>query len=509
LTLYFASRRPGGYGENDLLVTTRETINDDWSIPVNLGSTVNNSAGDDGPYISADGLALFFHSNRPGGHGGYNLWVTTRQTVNDPWAPPDNLGPTLNGSGNATRPHMSADGLSLHFSSNSLGGFGHTDLYVSRRVTVEDEWGPPVNLGPTVNSTARDFSSWISADGLWLFFDSERPGGSGDRDLYVTTRATTDDEWGTPVNLGPTVNSAARDSGLNISPDGRTLYFHSDRPKADRVYNLWQAPIIPIVDLNGDGIVDAADMCIVVDNWGTDNKLCDVGPMPWGDGIVDVQDLIVLAEHFLPVFPAHWELDETEGSIAYDSVGDHDGTLNGNPLWQPAGGKIAGALEFDGIDDYVSTPFILDPAKGSLSTFAWIKGGAPGQVIISQTDGIGGTGETWLGADPSGGKLVSGLVPPPAGRFVPQPLESQSIITEGQWHHIGFVWDGSYRFLYVDGIEVAKDAAAQIPLKSSDGGLYIGADKTLDEGTFFSGLIDDVRIYNVALSAEKIAALAQ
>ena len=110
---------------------------------------------------------------------------------------------------------------------------------------------------------------------------------------------------------------------------------------------------------------------------------------------------------------------------------DHDGTLNGNPLWQPAGGKIAGALEFDGIDDYVSTPFILDPAKGSLSAFAWIKGGAPGQVIISQTDGIGGTGETWLGADPSGGKLVSGLVPPPAGRFVPQPLESQSIITEG------------------------------------------------------------------------------
>jgi len=104
---------------------------------------------------------------------------------------------------------------------------------------------------------------------------------------------------------------------------------------------------------------------------------------------------------------------------------------------------------------------------------------------------------------------VSGLVPPPAGRFVPQPLESQSIITEGQWHHIGFVWDGSYRFLYVDGIEVAKDAAAQTPLKSSDGGLYIGADKTLDEGTFFSGLIDDVRIYNVALSAEKIAALAQ
>ena len=67
--------------------------------------------------------------------------------------------------------------------------------------------------------------------------------------------------------------------------------------------DIWQAPIIPIVDLNIDGIVDAADMCIIVDNWGTNNSLCDIGPMPWGDGIVDVQDLIVLAEHLFEEFP--------------------------------------------------------------------------------------------------------------------------------------------------------------------------------------------------------------
>ena len=67
--------------------------------------------------------------------------------------------------------------------------------------------------------------------------------------------------------------------------------------------DLWQAPIVPIVDLNGDAFVDAADMCIVVDNLGTDNSLCDVGPMPWGDGIVDVKDLIVLAEHLFEEFP--------------------------------------------------------------------------------------------------------------------------------------------------------------------------------------------------------------
>jgi hypothetical protein len=104
---------------------------------------------------------------------------------------------------------------------------------------------------------------------------------------------------------------------------------------------------------------------------------------------------------------------------------------------------------------------------------------------------------------------MTGLVPPPAGRFVPQPLVSDSGVTGDQWYHVGFVWDGSYRTLYMDGTEVAKDAAAQNPLKSSDGGMYIGAGKNLDAGSFFSGMIDDIRIYNLALSAEEIEELAR
>jgi len=81
-----------------------------------------------------------------------------------------------------------------------------------------------------------------------------------------------------------------------ISPDGSVLYFERGR-------DMWQSTITPIVDLNVDGIVDSADMCIIVDNWGTDDPLCDIGPMPWGDGIVDVQDLIVLAEYLFEEFP--------------------------------------------------------------------------------------------------------------------------------------------------------------------------------------------------------------
>jgi hypothetical protein len=260
----------------------------------------------------------------------------------------------------------------------------------------------------------------------------------------------------------------------------------------------------PLLDFNGDGIIDIEDLVILIESWGTDNPLCDIAPPLHGDGVVDVLDLEVFMsswgqEVIDPALVARWKLDETEGSVAEDRAGDNDGALHGEPQWQPAGGKKAGALAFDGIDDYVSTDFVLNPLDGAFSVLAWIKGGSPGDVVISQTDGIGGSGETWLGTEPSSGRFMSGLVPPPAGRFIPQPLKSESVVTDGQWHHIGFVWDGAYRSLHVDGIEVAKDTAAQNPLKSATGGLYIGAGKTLDAATFFSGLIDDVRLYDRAV----------
>jgi L-ascorbate metabolism protein UlaG (beta-lactamase superfamily) len=210
---------------------------------------------------------------------------------------------------------------------------------------------------------------------------------------------------------------------------------------------------------------------------------------------------------YSPLF-AYWKMDETEGNIADDSAGDFDGTLHGGPAWLPADGKVAGALQLDGVDDYVSTPFVSNPANGTFSVFAWVRGGAPGQVIISQADGAG-AGEVWLGADAPAGGLMSGLVPPPAGRTATPALKSDFVITDGQWHHVGFVWDGSRRHLYADGVEVAEDTAAVAPPKSSDGGLYFGAGGTLDAGTFWLGLLDDIRIYNQALGAAEVEDLAR
>jgi len=331
--------------------------------------------------------------------------------------------------------------------------------------------------------------------------------------MWATTRKSIDDDWEPAVKLGLNNPAGGYIYGPALSHDGSTLYFSASSAWGGFGNDdFWQVKFIPIVDLNGDGIVDAADMCIMIDNWGTDEPLCDIGPTPFGDGIVDVQDLIVLAEHlFEEVFPieliAYWKLDEEEGNIAYNSIGDNHGVLNGEPLWQPTDGMIGGALQLDGINDYVETGFALNPAGGAFSVFAWIKGGAPGQVIISQTDGPG-TGQIWLGADPSDGKLMTGLAPL-AGRTPAQPLVSESVITDGEWHHVGIVvTEPGVRNLYADGIRVAFDTQP-VELPSSDGALKIGTSKDLDSTSFFSGLIDDVRIYDMALTAEQIAALAQ
>ena len=300
LELYFTSDRPGGSGGSDLWVAMRETIEDPWGTPVNLGPTVNSPYNEGSPSISPDGLALYFDdypNPRPGGVGGVDIWVTTRPTVSDPWGTPVNLGPTVNSGGRDGGPSISADGLALFLYSNRSGGYGVNDIWVARRPTTSDPWSTPVNLGPPVSTSSGACCPSISADGRTLFFGSRRPGGQGGTDLWVTTRASVSDPWGTPVNLGPTVNSSSGDDGASISADGLMLFFGSDRPGGLGSIDLWQVSIVPVVDLNGDGIVDSADMCIMVDHWGTDESLCDIGPMPWGDGIVDVQDLIVLAEH--------------------------------------------------------------------------------------------------------------------------------------------------------------------------------------------------------------------
>jgi predicted phosphodiesterase len=278
--------------------------------------------------------------------------------------------------------------------------------------------------------------------------------------------------------------------------DGRAFGFRLWRVDSPNSASHQFVPLAPDLDFNDDEIIDAADVAIMLNHWKQDYALCDVAPPPYGDGIVDVEDLVLLAEHLFEDYrmAAYWKLDETAGSLARDSgMSGADGTIHGDPIWRPEGGQVGGAIELDGRDDYIITPFVLDPGKITFSAFAWVKGGAPGQVVISQRGTPGGA--NWLCAGSSDGSLMSELKG--TGRWDHPWLVSESIITDGNWHRIGLVWDGSERILYVDDIEVAKDT--QAGLASWQEGVHLGAGKALEAGSFWSGLIDDVRIYNQAV----------
>jgi len=251
-----------------------------------------------------------------------------------------------------------------------------------------------------------------------------------------------------------------------------------------------------IVDFNGDYVVDIEDLLMLIEYWGQDNPMYDIAPPPFGDGVVDVTDLEVLMSHWGqemddPHLLAHWKLDETEGDIAYDSGAENDGIVLGSPVWKPEGGQVNGALEFDGIDDVIIVRPVLNPQDGPFSVYAWAKGGAPGQTIMSQQGGA-----NWVQTD-ANGALMSELTNS-GSRTTGIPLYSESVITDGNWHRLGFVWDGSQRTLYVDDIVVAEDTLPNLVGVSK--GLQIGASSNLEPGAFWSGLIDDVRIYDRAVA---------
>jgi len=496
LTLYFHSDRPGSAGGWDLWFASRTSTEEPWGEPVNVGAPVNTSHVDIMPALSADGLSLYFTSDRPGGHGGMDLWVSTRVSISATWGEPVNLGPTVNGPEWEARSSISADGLSLYFASNrEKVGTPYSELeyiYVTKRSTTSETWGTSIRLGPTINSGLTHDSArpWISADGQILFFSSDRPGGLGDLDFWFARRIGDEEEWGPAANLGTPLNTPGSNRGISLSPDGRMLYVPSSRLGGLGNRDMWQASIEPVVDFDANGKVDAQDMSVLVDHWNTSDPLCDIGPSPFGDGVIDFQDLKVLSEYLDPGMGriAHWKLDEAEGDVAYDSVGSDHANVHGGAVWQTDAGVLDGALAFDGVDDYMAPMTILNPQDKPFRILAWIKGGAPGQVIASQTSDEFTPGWTYLAADLSDGTLMTELL------LVNMPLDSGVVIMDNEWHEVGLEWDGECRHLLVDGAEAAVDEVT-LPALGSTGYLNIGTGKDMEPGSFWSGLIDEVRVY--------------
>ena len=162
----------------------------DWSEPVNLGPTVNWPLGEWFSSVTKDGLSLYFTSDGcvvptptcRQGYGGWDIFVSQRDTLDDPWGPPQNLGPAVNTPYDEGAPAISHDGHSLYFSSTRPGGFGGNDIYVSRRHNKRDDfgWQLPENLGSGVNTTANESGPDVFEDEgtglITLYFDSNRSG---------------------------------------------------------------------------------------------------------------------------------------------------------------------------------------------------------------------------------------------------------------------------------------------------------------------------------------------
>ena len=271
-----------------------------WSAPVNLGPAINSTFNDQQPAISPDGLSLYFTSNRLGGLGGFDMYVSQRASVDDPWGAPLNLGPALNTTFDEGNAAFSRDGRLLFFQTKRLPSFGGIDIFVAQRDNPHDDfgWQPAVNLGPAINTAFDDQGPYyfeddvrgtrqlyfasarpglggndiyvseqmadgsfgpatlvtelssllnesdpsIRHDGLETFFQSNRAGSIGTTlDLWVATRGSTADAWSTPVNLGSTINTASAEQNAYLSSDGMTLFFASDRPGGSGLLDLYMS----------------------------------------------------------------------------------------------------------------------------------------------------------------------------------------------------------------------------------------------------------------------------
>ena len=215
----------------------------DWSAPINLGPTVNSVFLDRAPAISKDELSLYFGSSRPGGFGGEDIYVSQRETPDSEWGPPVNLGPIINTLANESVPAFSRDGHLLFFSSGRPGGSGGVDIWVSRRQQTHDDfaWEPAENLGAGVNSLSTDAGpSYFDNDEVGvpqLYFNSNRLGGSGS--IYVSEQAA-DGSFGPAVLvLELSLGDGARAS---IRHDGLEIFFTSTRPGSiANSQDLWVA----------------------------------------------------------------------------------------------------------------------------------------------------------------------------------------------------------------------------------------------------------------------------
>jgi len=205
---------------------------------------------------------------------------------------------------------------------------------------------------------------------------------------------------------------------------------------------------------------------------------------------------------------AHWALDESSGTTAPDSAGLADGTLINGPVWQPGFGRLQGALEFDGVDDYVDLG-TLDVEEGTgLTISAWINADDFDQDdgrIISKANGTRGSSHYWMLSTINETALRFRLR---TGSSTTTLKSDTGLLQPGVWYHVAATYDGSTMRIYKDGVEVVSTGKSGAVAIDPTVSVAIGNQPDGAGERPYDGLIDDVRIYNRALTQIEISALA-
>jgi outer membrane protein OmpA-like peptidoglycan-associated protein len=208
-------------GQEDLYLSKK--VNGEWQEGQPI-TAVNTPYNEGAQSISADGKLLAFTiCNRPGGLGSCDLYFS--EYKNGKWTPVENMGAPVNSSAYESLPSLSADGQTLWFTSDRRGGQGSLDIWLSHR-QANGRWSEPQNAGLVINTPAADQAPFIHPDGQTLYFMSKGHVGLGEYDLFLSRRQP-GGTWGEPQNLGYPINTKGGEGAFFVSLDGRTAWFSS------------------------------------------------------------------------------------------------------------------------------------------------------------------------------------------------------------------------------------------------------------------------------------------
>ncbi|MHC4546501.1 MAG: LamG-like jellyroll fold domain-containing protein [Planctomycetota bacterium] len=468
-----------------------------WSELVPL-TEVNTEYKEKLPFLSFDGLTLYFCRLDTDTFYYTRIFQATRPVPYGPFTAVQNISELNYSGGHVASPWVSPDNLRMYYYRTEPGSLHR--LKVSERTSITDPWPEGSNISELNSLGNLDCPSLTQDELIIVFISTDIPGGIGDYDIYIATRPDRYSSFGNVRNLSE-INSTTIDGAPYISPDGLTLFFHSNRNGSTQIFRGTRGSLSePFGNLVHLSLFDTPGGGSGFSRCSSDGKsLYFTSWLSGGTG-----DIYVSYFDSGPI--AYWKFDEGTGSIAYDSAGDNDGTIYGAD-WTT--GLLGGALDFDGIDDYVD---MADTVKNHLETSytfsIWIK---PKTILgvhciaayRRSTYDIGYQVLLQLQHYNSDVQFIVGSLGNNAIASYPDAL------TTNTWYHIAGTREENALNVYVNGVSGIPDSETFVEISPDN--FKIGAIHCCDQviQSFFDGTIEDVRVYDRALSAEEVQQLYQ